>query len=235
MPGPQGTPAPVGPPVAGYSLWLDATYTGNTASSWTDQSGYGRNATTGGTTPTLGTGIGGLQCYVWPNGSNSISLVTPSYPGSTAFSVFAVYQLSSSGLGGGRQGLIDATYSDQYILMTSWGNGSGSGDFGYVVASPFTLQGANLDTNAHVGSIVYPVTSISPEGILYWDGTDWGHAGGATGATSSRVRTIGMWPILMTGLRGSIGEVIEYPFALTPTQYTLVDRYLGTKWGVTVA
>lgn len=34
---------------------------------------------------------------------------------------------------------------------------------------------------------------------------------------------------------GDIFEIVGYEFALTGTQFTSVDRYLGTKWGITVA
>src|ERR1700722_11818726 len=115
MPGPVATPAPTTPPVAGYSLWLDATYTSNTNSEWKDQSGNNYHAviTNSGGTLELGTGINGLQCYIGTlTGANASYMATPAYPVGPAFTAMAVYQLSATaGVTQGRQGLISANYA----------------------------------------------------------------------------------------------------------------------------
>jgi hypothetical protein len=47
--------------------------------------------------------------------------------------------------------------------------------------------------------------------------------------------SIGGIPGLLSGLDGFIGEVVIYRRALTVTEQQTLERYLGAKWGITVA
>ena len=238
MPGPIVAPAPPGPPVPGYSLWLDATYASNTNATWFDQSGNGYDASitdAGGTFALTSSGINGLASYQGSDGSNSSFAATPTYATGPALTALAVYQLSAAGTMNGRQGLVSAGYATDYILMTSFGRGTGSGTFGYVHASPAGLVGANLDTAAHVASVVYPDPSVVNQASWYQDGALWTTSSATPPAVGSQVRYVGNWEgILNVCINGFIGEIIEYPFALSNAELASVTSYLGAKWGISV-
>jgi hypothetical protein len=226
-----------GPPVSGASLWLNAPNVANSNATWLDQSGNSNNATitNSGGTLALATGINGLQCYRGSDGGNQSYAATPTYATTVAFTAYAVYQLSAAGTTHGRQGLISANYATEYILMTSFGSGSGSGIFGYVNGSPATLVGSNLDANPHIGAVVYPDPAVMRQSSWYLDGALWTTGNILPPTAGSQIRYIGNWEgVLNLCINGWIGEIIEYPFAHSAAQVTSTFAYLGAKWGIAV-
>jgi hypothetical protein len=227
-----------GPPVPGYDLWLDATYGGNTATTWKDLSGNGYDATaTGtGTMQLLANECGGKTCYRFSStggGGDQPYMITPSYPVST-FVVFAVYRFINPGASMFLPGAVGTTGGlSEYAWSFAYAPPGTTHPWCYVGNQICYASGSPpiLDDGVHVGAL----------GVLTTTGYEaW--IDGVVAATSyyygpsptSTQRTIGFSGFAGNVMYGDIAEVIEYPTALTPAQFALVDEYLGAKWGVTV-
>jgi hypothetical protein len=232
LPIPQKTAAAT-PPIVGYSLWLNAPYSGNNNTTWVDQSGNGRNATitnSGATWALTSSGINGLPSYMGVNGSNGSYARTAAYTVGPAVTVFVAYQLFSGGATTNRGGLVDATYSSGYAVMTSFGGSGDHGVYGYIAGNAPGLISGTQDTNPHVAAVVYPDPSVTNQVTWYLDGTVFITNSSATAPSGSTTRQIGNWAVLGNTIQGMIGEVIEYPFAMTSVQMSATNAYLVAKW-----
>jgi hypothetical protein len=221
-----GVSTPAHVPVAGATLWFDATKAGNTNSTWYDSSGNGHTATVAsGTNPTLTpAAINGNSAYLFVN-ANSTRMGTAAFALSTSVTVFAVFKLTSTSP---YAALVDTTFGGSYSLEYSSLYGP---EFWWVGSDYLAYTTTNL--NAHIMAM----TGTSGAGgfVSYLDGTVLNTAAGSSGSTALYSRALG-WFSSYGGatLSGYLGEVIEYPFVLNTAQFKTVDEYLGTKWGVTV-
>jgi hypothetical protein len=228
---------PTPPPVTGASLWLYAPAAGNTSSVWADNSGNSRNAAITNISSTFaltGSGINGQASYLGPDLSNSSYALTPSYALGPAVTIFTVYQLSVDGAGRNRNGLVDAQYSPGYALMTSFGASVEYGPYGYVQGNACGTVSGVQDTNPHIVAMVYPDPSVAHQSSWYLDGTLFTTGSSAAAPTGPTTRQIGNWAPLSVTIQGLIGEVLEYPFALSGAQMTSTFAWMGAKWGITV-
>ena len=240
--------------ISNLGLWLDAsadsslTFNATTVSEWRDLSGNGRHMEQGtavaqpvATTRTQN----GRRVLEFQGGQfmlgNSASLnVLRDKPGGT---VFVVGKLDQTGF---PQTFIVATISgsdvssrailDMELAGNSWrvgGRRLDSDSFGFV-----RLPGS-VDTNSNVltGVLDY----ASSDAFLYQNGSLLGsnasfQTDGNTSDTDSNVVSIGATTAGATALLdGFVGEIILYQRALSATERQRLERYLGVKWGITVA
>ena len=219
-----GCSGPTCVPVAGYSFWVDATYPGNTNATWLDITSPPHNATVpSGAAPVLTpAAINGNAAYLFTSGSSS-RLQTVAFAGNAATTVFVAFQLTSTTP---YAALIDTAYTSNYTLMYTSSYGAET----WFVGADYLDTSAN--TSAHILAI--RATSGTNNFISYLDGVP--HAVTASaGSTSALARSIGWWASYnAVSITGYIGEIVEYPSVLSPTDFTTVNEYLGTKWGVSV-
>ena len=86
--------------------------------------------------------------------------------------------------------------------------------------------------------VVSVVRSAAAGGFLFVDGTQRTSIFGASSFTTSLSTTlnrIGYVNSTTFPLQGWIGEILLYDRALSATERLKVERYLGKKWGITVA
>lgn len=240
--------------IASLGLWLDAsadsslTFNATTVSEWRDLSGNGRHFAqeTGASQPVANTRTQNGRRALDFQGSqfmlgNAASLnVLRNVPGGTAFVV----------------GKIDATSGSQVFFAASR-NGSNSQARLVVDNDPASLSwragGRRLDADAFgavtsAGSWDINVNVLTglldygnSDAFLYENGTLLNsntsfQTNGNTSDTDSDFVQVGANGAgVVSLLDGFICEIILYQRALPATERQRVERYLGRKWGITVA
>lgn len=221
--------------VPGCVMWLDATdstkitLSGTNVTTWTDKSGNGNNATTGGTiAPSLTkAGINGLDVLEF--GLSNTEMVSQDLYGNRSFAMFAITRRQRSYTTG---------------TVTAWLAGldqvnNSNCIFGYSGNSFVKFGFFGNDINVAIPT--YVSQSTEPAYILgfyYTPGTRqvWANGsllGSDTNSTnlltSSRMR-IGRF--LQSYWRGQIGEIIAYNGVLNPSQREVIEAYFAHKWGL---
>jgi hypothetical protein len=118
------------------------------------------------------------------------------------------------------------------LLDTSWGNGTDG--VGRLRAS----YAANAAT-PYGPAVVSVVRSTAAGGFVFIDGTQRISAvNGSSSFTTSgsiTIQRIGYYNSTTFPLQGWIGEILLYDRALSASDRLQAERYLGNKWGITVA
>jgi len=235
---PDGTAIPGGggggptlPPVAGYTAWYDAQQItaadGSAVPSWTDSSGHGNTLTQG--TPanqpnyykTTGANLINGHPTVYCNGSQWVATagtVTATQP----FTMWAVCQPKTAPHGNnwyvGASNPFGAIYKS-----SNW--------TAYFGNDPAPAQPITLNVPVAVANVINGASSILTVNSTSITGLNFGAsnitAGIAVGSTvdSSLADSADML----------FGEVLFYPFALTPAQISSLYSYAATKWGLPAA
>jgi hypothetical protein len=227
--------APAGtPPVTGYNLWLDASYSpsltlsGSLVSGWADRSINANNATqaTSGDQPTYvassQNGLGDIDF----TGAQTLNLPL-GIAGSTA-SIFAVVRLTipwqgvavkigDQGSGYG-VGIGNTTFDSQGLNAVASYDG-----YGWLAGS------TSLSTsNAMILSLIVGGSS----GTLYLDAVSQQTISGSPFAPANYASIGGYGGGQRTGRDwyGTIYEVLVYPSALSSGQQAEIQSYLSSKW-----
>jgi hypothetical protein len=201
---------------------------GDPVSTWADQSGNGNDATmTGSNRPIYKTNIVNGKPIVRFStaGASKLDLTTP-ISGAAPWRVFAVMQhataagigsLEGSDGGNPRGPLIDSS-NLTYIFSRD----------GYMVtASP-------MSAGWHVIDGIY-VGSLAGQHFIGVDGTSVGSGTLNALPNSGDFTTIGYENSTPAYGDGDIAEIIIYAAALSPTDDANINKYLGDKYGITVA
>lgn len=241
------------------ALWLDAAdpntlydattggnlvAAGGTIARWEDKSGNGRHATqaTSGSRPTRQTAVknskdvarfDGSDDFMIP--SSSLSLMRNKPEGS----IFCVCKLSNG------------TNSDQTILNISRNGNASQLRLGLQLTIPPSVQqfraGARrLDSDAFTGitspnnlnfNVIGSVAKYqSGQLFLRINGTQSQTNLPSSGNTSDTDSdAVEIAKIGTNYLNGDIGEIIVFSNVISDTNRQRVERYLGAKWGITVA
>lgn len=198
---------------------------------WQDKSGGGKHAlqTTAGDRPTYRTnGPSGKSVLTFPS-SDFLSEATFA-SGGTSLSTFAV---ASTGSGTSWKRIIT---QEQYWFL---GVGSTTNNFGsfYGNGSWYTTLDHGADAALTVGTfyVLSSVTSGSTDSPFV-NGIDVGQRITGTMASFSSGYAIGKDSVAAAQYwDGNIGEIAVYTSALSTTNRKEVEKYLGDKWGITVA
>ncbi len=226
--------------IANLSLWLDAsdssTITSATGVSiWADKSGNGRNATqtTGSKQPVRTSTINGRSVITFQGVDDTMSVANVANFNTSSQTIIVVARQSSAAnqalfykaSGSGVEGII-MRYRAGTTFWLYQKNDSGAE----------TLSAtANTNTNTNVYTVI-----LAPSSQSGWvNGTPPSPGTSTATATATYDDTGAIW----IGSRRDIGEyligdvceVLHWPRALTTSERQRVERYLGTKWGITVA
>jgi hypothetical protein len=216
------------PPLAGYSLWLDATYGGNTSSSWVDQSAGAHTATpagAGAAAVLVPGAVNGRAAYQFTSGG--AYLATPSYAGSTSVTAIAAFQAIATT--SSRGGVIDADESNNYAMI--YGTAEGSEWFGSAT-HVFALSSVVYGSVSIQAGVYDPTNSFSGNGVVGWyNNASFGVPLPATARSAvATVRTIGRWTLVAQTINAYLCEIVEWPFTLTIPQLTNEYNRLAAKW-----
>ena len=234
--------------IANLGLWLDAsadsslTFNATTVSEWRDLSGNGRHFAQGTGASQPGTGTLNGRRVLSTTGSqfmtgNAASLeILRNVPGATII-------VAGSLSGSDAQNLVhvsSGTNAAQARALMGRNNAVGG----------FCAAGRRLDANsfagagysAGTGSDVY--TSLldyaNSDAFVFAGGTQQAsntsfQTDGNTSDTASLGASLFGTPLGANLGTATLGEVLIYARALSATERQRVERYLGRKWGITVA
>ena len=220
-------PAPVPPPVAGYSRWFEPsqvlqTNDGDPVDIWLDASGNGANATVpaGNATPTYvadagtGTGLGAVHFAAGTGGSPALNCGALKFTGDSSIrTVFSVFKGTSFLLtDSGSFHFHRLTNNDPTCPLWSTPNASSyvKGGSTYVNGALVDGETFNMPTNLHNGFNLVEVLTT----------------GNVTASSFNKDR-------LYNSGDQYHGEVIIYDFLLTEEQRLAVEDYLMAKWFAT--
>ncbi|EEF61560.1 LamG-like jellyroll fold domain-containing protein [Pedosphaera parvula] len=222
--------------------WLKAdvgvlTDGGGNVTQWNDQSGLGNNAlvATNGAAPFLSTGVVNGNPAVHFDGISQVLEISnnPSLYSDRDFTIYLLLSVDSLGVVHGpiskAQTNIPASFDFQ-IAKTSGrlnfvrGNGSGYNSF-----SP--TAGALSAGQYYLLSIVMRGTNA----LMYQNGNFFANAAytAGFGDAGSAVR-IGMRQDLGTKFQGNLAEVMLFRGAVSDSEKTAIDNYLGSKYGISI-
>lgn len=234
--------------IANLGLWLDAsadsslTFNGNTVSEWRDLSGGNRHFTQGTAAqqPNAVTNtLNGRRTLTFSSGGMESTAgrdIARNVGGLTLFAVFSKTNVNDGN------------------LWVATRNGSNAQlRAGFVAASgAWQIAGRRLDSNSFDGASYSATGRLGPavasnvfdyanaKAFGYYNGSllatdDPFQDAGNTSDTDSDYVGIGSGASAVNIFAGYIAEVLIYRRALSDAERKRVERYLGSKWGITVA
>lgn len=228
--------------ISGLQLWLDAsdaasvTLNGSTVSQWSDKSGGNRHATQGtaNNQPTYTTNAVNGRPALSFDGTNDSFRSTAAL--GSSHSVFAVVKMNVRKIAG----IVAGGNADQADLIYGDGSSAFSGTrYGAFGVARAVYGGGTITT-----SVYQVVTAVLSGGTLPSNLSMWtnGTGGVVTTVTAGTAPNAKLDASIYIGtsagnhfLNGDIAELIFYTSALSTSNRQRVERYLGTKYGITVA
>lgn len=225
------------PPVAGYTLWLDASVassftfsSGTSVSQWSDLSGNGYNFTQSTSTnqPVRNTNVQKGRAGVYGTTNDVLSNLSLNWSNS-AFTVFLVVKTNNYG---GFYGWFGAHTGTGSIAL---GTASSTGEYSCFRAGVSTNPSNLVASTANPDVAVWKSSGMSGGAInatIYRNGTQSSTNPGFTGGTVGSIATLFS---STTGLTdpssGYLYEVLLYPSQLSDPDRNKVESYLKVKWG----
>lgn len=220
--------------IANLVLWLDANDTSTVTVEtgvkvWADKSGGGKNFTqdTLNSQPAYTATLNGKRVVSFNGSSNQLNNAT-NIINNANMTMFVVGQRSSGSFGGYITS-IDSVFSGDVspaVLINST-NIAVRGDSGTLASASGGFTGPAVITGV--------VTNWAPSLFVAGAFVQSQAAGGTPGALNVRT-AIGTYRIAAANfLNGYIAEIICYTRVLSTSERQTVERYLGRKWGLTVA
>jgi hypothetical protein len=232
--------------IAGIAAWYDASVTSSITiatgvSQWNDLSGNGRNLTqgTGNNQPAYTGTIGTKPALVFDGNNDDMSTATgfALVGADYTWTVFSVARADAQGTSTVSQDDFSSPRPPQFQRL--W-----AGTFpAQRSARAFTLNSSDAQDGAISAvaisqSVAFVLTtrqSATTSGI-WVNGGNTGTASLTPKASQFATKRLFVGSIAGGSLwSGAIGEVIAYSRDLTTAERQAVERYLGKKWGVTVA
>lgn len=225
--------------ISGLALWLDAAdsatiTTATGVSIWADKSGNGRNATqtTGGKQPVRTKTINGKSVITFQGTDDTMQIAANSAFNANSQTLIIVakqtaaanHSLWFKGDSNAAEGVIIRyrTFDDFWLYQRNDNSGETLRQFPNTptVARVYSIV---LQPNSQAGFV--NGTTASPTGTATAAHTYDNNSGPWLGSR----RDIGEY------LDGDICEILHWSRALSTTERSRVERYLGSKWGITVA
>jgi hypothetical protein len=222
--------------ISGLSLWLDAadasTITVSTGVSvWADKSGSGLNAAqaTGGKQPAYSTTINGKNVVTFQGTDDTMQIGANAAFNATSQTLIVVSRQNA-----------DANQALWYKADSNAANGV---IMRYRTATEFWLYQKNDNTAQTLRSTVNTNSATNVYAVILEPSAQAGYINGALAqaatVTTAYDNNSGPWlgsrRDIGEFLVGDIAEVLFWNRALSAPERSRAERYLGRKWGVTVA
>lgn len=236
--------------IAGLKVWLDVsnygslTFNGTNVSQINDLSGNGFHATqsTGSWQPAYqATGFNGRPC-VYFNASIVQRLVssatianyinTPTT--NPQFTLLAAWYSQTTANTGSIAWGSDSQANGRVFFSSFFGLGT-SGYFDVVNASGGRLGAFTLTQSKYTAPAILTAYRHGSSMAVRGNGTVDASKSNASGSFSTTTAKLSLGSADGTGGASYLAEVLVYSAALSATDITAVERYLGAKYGVTVA
>ena len=227
--------------ISGLAFWIDAsksstvTLNGSTVSSISDQSGNGKNAAqpTAANQPAYNATMNGLN-VVSMDDSPATNLFITNPPNNSGLTVITAMRITGSGnriLGFAVASGNEDVPGGGTGWLPLW-NVAAPGGFANG-ATRSNLTGGLATNEASVVTMTHSGTAI----INYKNGTAAATDTGVVGLRSSFARFYfgGLSDAAAFATSYDVGELLCYTRVLSASERQKIERYLGKKWGVTVA
>lgn len=224
--------------ISGLAAWWDAadssslTLDGSgNVSSWADKSGNGVTASQGTANnrprPTAAA-LNGKQVLTFDGANDALSFTGTARTDETAV-VLLYANLPAAGQI--RQASYLGNASSHGLIVTVKNDGGSNDVFGYLggFTAPVTLRWTSAGGVALGPIVTTIVRSAASGGVLFVNGTQ---RATCTTSNSFAMNQIGL---TTSSPSGYIAEVCIYSRALSASERQRVERYLGAKWGLSVA
>lgn len=226
--------------ISGLALWLDAAdssqiTTDTGVSVWRDKSGNGRNATqsTGGKQPVRTSTINGRSVITFQGTDDTMTIANVADFNATSQTVIVVARQASAA----NQALFyKASASSVAGVIMRYRAGATMWLYQKNDSSGESLSTtANTNTNANVYTAI-----LEPSNQAGFVNGAAPSPGLATNTVTTTYDDTGAFWIgsrrdIGEYLAGDVCEILHWPRALLTAERQLVERYLGRKWGITVA
>jgi hypothetical protein len=226
--------------IAGLSLWLDAadasTITVSTGVSvWADKSGNGRNAAqaVGGKQPAYSSTINGKNVVTFQGTDDTMSITNVADFNATSQTVIVVSR--------------QTTAANQSLFYKGQSNSANGVIMRYRTGTTFWLYQKNDNTAETLSNNSNTNTNTNVYTAVLQPSNQAGFVNGAAPTNGFATNTlttayddtgaiwIGSRRDVSEYLVGDACEILHWPRALSASERSRVERYLGRKWGVTVA
>lgn len=222
--------------IAGLSLWLDAadasTITVSTGVSvWADKSGNGRNAAqaTGGKQPAYSSTINGKNVVTFQGTDDTMQIGANAAFNATSQTIIVVARQNANA----NQALWYKADSNSAVgVIMRYRSAPFFWHYQKNDASAETLS-HNASTNSNVNVFVTVLEPAAQAG--YTNGSLVASATVTTAYDNNSGPWLGSRRDVGEYLQANIAEVLHWNRALSASERSRVERYLGRKWGVTVA
>jgi hypothetical protein len=226
--------------ISGLALWLDAAddaqvVTDVGITTWRDKSGNGRNATQGSGTkqPIRTNTINGKKVLTFQGGDDTMSVANVADFNATSQTIIVVTRQTAA--------------ANQALFYKATGNSVNGVQMKFRTGTTFWLYqkndngGETLSSNANTNTNTNVYTAVlQPTAQAGFVNGSAPTSGLATGTLTTAYDDTG--PIWIGSRRdvgeylaGDVCEILHWPRALSTAERQQVERYLGTKWGITVA
>jgi hypothetical protein len=221
--------------IAGLSLWLDAadasTVTISTGVSvWADKSGNGRNASqaTGGKQPAYSSTINGKNVVTFQGTDDTMQIGANAAFNATSQTIIIVARQNANA----NQALWYKADSNSAVgVITRYRTANVFWHYQKSDGTAETLAVANTNSNVNVFATVLEPANQSG----FVNGTPVSTANVTTAYDNNSGPWLGSRRDVGEYLQGDIAEVLFWNRALTAAERDRVQKYLGKKWGITVA
>ncbi len=222
--------------IAGLSLWLDAadssTITISTGVSvWADKSGNGRNATqnVGGKQPLNSNTINGKNVVTFQGTDDTMQIAANAAFNANSQTIIIVAR--------------QATAANEVLWYKADSNSAVGVITRYRTGTQFWLYQKNDGSAATLVNASNTNTNTNVYATVLEPANQAGFVNGASVATATVTTAydnnsgpfLGSRRDVGEYLNGDIAEVLHYSRALSASERSKVERYLGGKWGITVA
>lgn len=222
--------------IANLELWLDAADSTSVTiatgvSAWADKSGNNRNAaqSTGSKQPIYTNTQNGKSVITFQGTDDSMQVAASTAFTTTSQTIVVVVKQNTTG---------DATI---------YSRGVGTGESGVVMryraSSTMWLQQTNVNESPDVSATSVTTTNFNVFAVVLEPTAQAGFVNGTSVSTGAFTRTYGTNSTLWIGainnasswLSGDIAEFLYFSRAITASERSSLHKYLGSKWGITVA
>lgn len=222
--------------LSGLSLWLDAndsaTITISTGVSvWADKSGNGRNATqsTGGKQPLNTNTINGKKVVTFQGTDDTMQIAANAAFNTASQTLIVVAR--------------QTTAANHALFYKADSNSAEGVLMRYRSNSEFWFWQKNDATGVLIGAADQPITSTQIYSAVIQPSSQVGFRNGTQIVSGTNTATydnnsgpwLGSRRDIGEYLVGDICEVLHWNRALSASERSRVERYLGAKWGITVA
>jgi hypothetical protein len=213
--------------ISGLALWMDAAAYNASTGTWSDKSGNARDFSQGtvGNRPIFSAVTQNGRAILEFDGSNDQLIHSSNFLQVANCTLFAAFRRLSGTYGGVISSANNSDTSPAILIDTNRGGVRGFMNVAYAAVSAVDVFN------------ITSATVTNGTAVMFTNGSEISTSAASSNLdTSGTTTAIGSYRTTQANyLNGYIGEIIVYTQVLNASKRQTVERYLGKKWGITVA